>query len=73
MTKRQYNDMKQAVPVRSRMDVFQKILNCVSDTAAAEVRIVYKAGFKVGAALKKVIQKYYFWAARFFGLPVYCY
>ena len=33
-----------------QIDVFHKILNCVSDTAA-EMRAAYKVGFKDGVAL----------------------
>ena len=34
-----------------QIDVFHKILDCVSDTAAAEMRATYKIGFKGGVAL----------------------
>ena len=33
--------------------VFHKLLGCVSETAAAEMRAAYKVGFKDGAALMK--------------------
>ena len=36
-----------------QIDVFHKILDCVSETAAAEMRAAYKVGFKDGAALMK--------------------
>ena len=36
---------------------FHKLLNCVSETAVHEMRAAYKAGFKVGAALMKEIQR----------------
>ena len=39
-----------------QIDVFHKILDCVSDTAVAEMRAAYKVGFKVGTALMKEIQ-----------------
>jgi len=39
-----------------QIDVFHKILDCVSDTAAAEMRAAYKAGFKDGTALISEIQ-----------------
>ena len=40
-----------------QIDVFHKLLDCVSETAAAEMRAAYKAGFKDGAALMKEIQR----------------
>ena len=39
-----------------QIDVFHKILDCVSDTAAAEMRAAYKVGFKDGVALMKEVQ-----------------
>ena len=39
-----------------QIDVFYKILDCVSDTAAAEMRAVYKVGFKDEATMMKEIQ-----------------
>ena len=33
-----------------------KILDCISDTAAAEMRAAYKVGFKDGVALMQEIQ-----------------
>ena len=36
---------------RSRFDIFHQILDCVSDTAAAEMRAAYKVGFKDGATM----------------------
>ena len=44
-----------------QIDVFHKILDCVSDTAAADMRAVYKVGFKDGVALMKEIQDYYYY------------
>ena len=41
---------------KEQIDVFHKILDCVSDTAAAEMRAAYKVGFKDGAAMMKEIQ-----------------
>ena len=38
------------------IDVFHKILDCVSNTAAAEMRADYKVGFKDGVALMQEIQ-----------------
>jgi hypothetical protein len=35
--------------------VFHKTLDCVSDTAASEMRAAYKVGFKDGAALMKEV------------------
>ena len=39
-----------------QIDVFHKILDCVSETAAAELRAAYKVGFKDGVTLMKEIQ-----------------
>ena len=39
-----------------QIDVFHKILDCVSDTAAAEMRAAYKAGFKDGIAFLTEVQ-----------------
>ena len=39
-----------------QIDVFHKILDCVSNTAAAEMRAAYKVGFKDGVALMQEIQ-----------------
>ena len=39
------------------IDEFHKILDCVSDTAAAEMRAAYKAGFKDGVALMKELRE----------------
>ena len=38
-----------------QIDVFHKLLDCVSDTAAAEMRAAYKVGFKDGAAMMREI------------------
>ena len=40
-----------------QIDVFNKILDCVSDTAAAEMRAAYKVSFKDGVALMKEVQE----------------
>ena len=40
-----------------QIDVFHKILDSVSDTAAAEMRAAYKVGFKDGAALIREVQE----------------
>ena len=40
-----------------QIDLFHQILDCVSDTAAAEMRAAYKVGFKDGMALMKEIQE----------------
>lgn len=40
-----------------QIDVFHKILDCVSDTAAAEMRAAYKVGFKDGVAIMKETQE----------------
>ena len=34
-----------------QIDIFPQILDCVSDTAAAEMRAAYKVGFKDGATM----------------------
>ena len=39
-----------------QIDVFHKILDCVSETAAAEMRSAYKIGFKDGANMMQEIQ-----------------
>lgn len=40
-----------------QIEVFHKILDCVSDTAAAEMRVAYKVGFKDGVALMRELQE----------------
>lgn len=40
-----------------QIDLFHKILDCVSDTAAAEMRAAYKVGFKDGVALICEVQE----------------
>lgn len=40
-----------------QIEMLHKLLDCVSDTAAAEMRAAYKAGFKDGAALIKEVQE----------------
>ena len=40
-----------------QIDVFHKILDCMSDTTASEMRAAYKVGFKNGAALMKEVQE----------------
>ena len=40
-----------------QIDVFHKILDCVSDTAATEMRAAYKVGFKDGATMIQEIQE----------------
>ena len=39
-----------------QIEVFHKILDCVSETAAAEMRATYKVGFKDGATMMQEIQ-----------------
>lgn len=39
-----------------QIDIFHQILDCVSDTAAAEMRAAYKVGFKDGATMMQEIQ-----------------
>ena len=40
-----------------QIDVFHKLLDCVSNTAAAEMRAAYKAGFKDGVDLMREVQE----------------
>ena len=40
-----------------QIDVFHKILDCVSETAAAEMRAAYKVGFKDGVKLMQEVQE----------------
>lgn len=37
-------------------DIFHQILDCVSETAAVEMRAAYKVGFKDGANMMQAIQ-----------------
>ena len=39
-----------------QIDVFHKVLDCVSETAAAEMRAAYNVGFKDGATMMQEIQ-----------------
>lgn len=39
-----------------QIDIFHQILDCVSDTAAAEMRAAYKVGFKDSATMMYDIQ-----------------
>ena len=41
----------------AQLTTFHKLLDCVSDTAAAEMRAAYKVGFKDGVALMKEVQE----------------
>ncbi len=40
-----------------QIDVFHKLLDCVSNTATAEMRAAYKVGFKDGVAPIREIQE----------------
>ena len=40
-----------------QIDAFYKLHDCVSETAAAEMRAAYKAGFKDGAAMMREVQE----------------
>lgn len=40
-----------------QIEMLHKLLDCVSDTAADEMRAAYKVGFKDGVALMKEIQE----------------
>ena len=42
---------------KAQLTTFHKLLDCVSETAAAEMRAAYKVGFKDGAELMKEIQE----------------
>ena len=39
-----------------QINIFHKILDCVSETAASEIRAAYKVGFKDGATMMQEIQ-----------------
>ena len=39
-----------------QIDVFHKILDCVSETASAEMRAAYKVGIKDGTTMMQEIQ-----------------
>ncbi len=41
----------------AQLTTFQKLLDCVSETAAAEMRVAYKAGFMDGVALMREVQE----------------
>lgn len=41
----------------AQLTTFRKLLDCVSKTAAAEMRAAYKAGFKDGVALMREVQE----------------
>ncbi len=41
----------------AQLTTFHKLLDCVSDTAAAEMRAAYKVGFKDGVTLMREVQK----------------
>lgn len=40
-----------------QIDIFHRILDCVSDTAASEMRAAYKMGFKDAVALMREIKE----------------
>lgn len=40
-----------------QIEIFHKILDCVSDTAATEMRVAYKVGFKDGMTLMREVQE----------------
>lgn len=40
-----------------QIEMLHKLLDCVSDTAAAEMRAAYKIGFKDGITLMKEVQE----------------
>ena len=39
-----------------QIDVFHRILDCVSNTVVAEMRAAYKVGFKDGATMMQELQ-----------------
>ena len=40
-----------------QIDVFHKLLDCVSETAAAKMRAAYKVSFKDGAEMMREVMK----------------
>lgn len=40
-----------------QIDIFHRILDCVSETAATEMRATYRAGFKDGVAMMREVQE----------------
>ena len=40
-----------------QIDIFHRILGCVSETAAEEMRAAYKAGFKDDVVMMREIQE----------------
>lgn len=40
-----------------QIDIFHRILDCVSETAAAEMRAAYMVGFRDGVALMREVQE----------------
>lgn len=40
-----------------QIDIFHRILDCVSETAAAEMRAAYMIGFRDGVALMREVQE----------------
>ena len=43
--------------IEAQLTTFHKLLDCVSETAAAEMRAAYKVGFKDGVTLMREIQE----------------
>ena len=43
--------------IEAQLTTFHKLLDCVSETAAAEMRVAYKVGFKDGVTLMREIQE----------------
>ena len=41
----------------AQLTTFHKLLDCVSETAAADMRAAYKVGFKGGASMMREIQE----------------
>ncbi|OPZ22534.1 MAG: hypothetical protein BWZ04_00062 [Firmicutes bacterium ADurb.BinA205] len=41
-----------------QIDVFHKLLDCVSETASAEMRAAYKVGFNDGAEMMREVMEY---------------
>lgn len=40
-----------------QIDIFHRILDCVSETAAAEMKAAYMVGFRDGVALMREVQE----------------
>ena len=43
--------------IEAQLTTFHKLLDCVSETAAAEMRAAYKVGFKDGVTMMREVQE----------------